>query len=193
MDPTVTGSTEGFRIELVSLEPTIGVTGKANLTSTHPYTDRYLEDLASECRQITVDGSDNESTAALRVIEIIQEITQSNGSYTADRSGATFMAPRNFSGSSLYYRLIVTSEETGDTAFSIDLTVQSEADPLGEAIATLRTVQNNELLQRMNEELASLEFPSSTDGGGWSYGDDESAEGEGGSEEGGASDSGGGE
>ena len=190
--PTVSGSTQGFKIELMSLEPTIGVTGKAILTSTHTYTERYLEDLVRECRMIVLDGSPNEASAATRVIEIIEEITESDGSYAADRTGATFMAPRNFSGSSLYYRLIVTSEETGDTAFSIDLTVQSEADPLGEAISTLRTVQNNELLQRMNEELASLEFPSSTDGG-WSYGDDESAEGEGGSEEGGASDSGGGE
>ena len=188
MVPTVSGSTQGFKIELMSLEPTIGVTGKAILTSTHTYTERYLEDLVSECMMIVLDGSPNEASAATRVIEIIEEITESDGSYAVDRTGATFMAPRNFSGSSLYYRLIVTSEETGDTAFSIDLTVQSEADPLGEAISTLRTVQNNELLQRMNEELASIEFPSSDSG--WSYGDDESSDGEGGAEEGGGGDSG---
>ncbi len=156
VEPDVTGSTEGFQIELLGLEPTIGVTGKANLTSTHSYTDRYLEELTEEAKGIMETGSPNESAAAEKVVEIIKEITETDGSYTVSSSGATFMAPRNFSGNSLYYRLIVTSKETGDTAFSIDLTVQSEADPLGEAITSLRTVQNNELLEKMNEGLSNI-------------------------------------
>ncbi len=156
VDADVSGSSKGVRIELLSLEPTTGVTGKAILNSTHSYTDRYLEELAEEARDVTKSGSSSEADAAERVAENIKVITESHGSFTVNSMGATFMAPRNFSGSGLHYRLIVTSEETGDTAFSIDLTVQSEADPLAEAITALRTVQNNELLEKMNEGLSNI-------------------------------------
>ena len=164
VDPTVSGSSEGFGIELLSLEPTIGVTGQPSLSSAHSYTERYLEELEKEAKEITETGSESEASAARRVLEIIPEITESRGSFSSDSLGATFMAPRNFTGSGLYYRLIVTSRETGDTAFTVDLTVQSEADPLGEAITALRTVQNNELLQKMNEGLASIGSSAPTDG-----------------------------
>ena len=182
--PTVSGSTEGFRIELMSLEPTIGVAGKAILTSTHMYTERYLEELKKEAQGILEEeGSPEEISAARRVLGIIEEITESNGSYTVNSFGAVFMAPRNFSGASLYYRMILVSEETGDTAFSIDLTVQSEADPLGEAITALRTVQNNELLQKMNEGLAAIAVSSDNEGAGAAAGTGAAA-GEGGQTEG---------
>ena len=162
VEPSVTGSSEGFRIELRSLEPSIGVTGKASLTSSHSYTGKYLNELREEAGKLVESGSADEANAARRVLEVIQEITESKGSFTEHPLGATFMTPRNFTGSNQYYRLIVTSVETGDTAFTIDLTVQSEADPLGEAITALRTVQNNELLKKMNEELANISVPTPT-------------------------------
>ena len=160
LKPTVTGSTEGYQIELLSLEPSIGVTGVASLNSAHSYTGKYLNELKEEATQVAATGSPEEASAARRVLEVIQEITGSDGSYTEHAVGATFMTPRNFTGSNLYYRLTVISEETGDTAFTIDLTVQSEADPLGEAITALRTAQNNEQLRKMNEGLANISIPA---------------------------------
>ena len=164
VEPRVSGSSEGFRIELLSLEPTIGVTGKASLVSPHTYTVRYLDELKEEASLITEIGSPNEASAARRVLEVIQEITRSQGSFVNNSLGATFMAPRNFTGNNLYYRITVTSVETGEIAFTIDLTVQSEADPLNEAVTALRTVQNAEQMQKMSEGLASISSPGESGG-----------------------------
>jgi len=161
VEPAVSGSAEGFKIELLSLEPTIGVTGKASLAASHSYTERYLEELKAEAEGLLETGSENEAAAARRILEIIREMTESKGSFTVSSMSAAFMAPRNFTGSSLYYRIIVSSVETGSTAFTVDLTVQNEADPLSEAISALRTVQNNELLQKMNEGISSINIPGS--------------------------------
>ena len=160
--PIITGSTEGFRAELLSLEPVSGVTGVANLNSAHTYTGKYLGELKEEAANIVLSGTANEAAAARRVLEAIEELTASPGSFTQTSYTATFMAPRNFTGSSRYFRLTVSYEETGETAFTVDLTIQSEADPLGEAITALRTVQNNELLQRLSGELTG------TSGGAYS-------------------------
>ena len=98
------------------------------------------------------------------MLEVIQEITRSQGSFVNNSLGATFMAPRNFTGNNLYYRITVTSVETGEIAFTIDLTVQSEADPLNEAVTALRTVQNAEQMQKMSEGLASISSPGESGG-----------------------------
>ena len=177
VEPAVSGSAEGFKIELLSLEPTIGVTGKASLAASHSYTERYLEELKAEAEGLLETGSENEASAAKRILEIIKEMTGSKGSFTVSSLSATFMAPGNFTGSSLYYRIVVSSVETGSTAFTLDLTVQSEADPLSEAISALRTVQNNELLQKVNEGISSITIPGSGEEGETSGGEGETGEG----------------
>ena len=155
--PTVTGSPEGFRAELFSLDPIVGATGTAVLEQTHGYSEAYLNDLYEEARSVSrsYSSTDEEDGAAEALMNFITELRESSGSFDVDNSGITLFVPRNYSGSNLYYRVQVSSAETGDTAFTVDITVPSEANRLTDLVNTLRTAQNNALLQKLSSEVSS--------------------------------------
>ena len=69
---------------------------------------------------------------------MLEQVKSSDGSFTTDSTGVTFMAPRNYGSGNLYYRIAVTSVETGETAFTVDVTVRSEEKSLDAAIQTMR-------------------------------------------------------
>ena len=136
----VSGSYEGFNAEIFSLDPQIGVTGQINMTSNHGYSQAYLDSLTAEANKVLASSqsTSDEITAAEHLLELIKQIKDPDGSFSIDQTGVTFMAPRNYGTGNLYYRIEISSAETGDTAFTIDVTVRSEEKPLEAAVQTLR-------------------------------------------------------
>ena len=136
----VVGSREGFGAAVYSLDPQIGVTGQVNLNANYGYSTSYLDSLSSEARRVRdrSDATAAERAAARDLLEMLDQVKSSDGSFTTDSTGVTFMAPRNYSSGNLYYRIAVTSAETGETAFTVDVTVRSEEKSLDAAIQTMR-------------------------------------------------------
>ena len=136
----VVGSRESFGAAVYSLDPQIGVTGQVNLSANYGYSTSYLDSLSSEARRVRdrSDATAAERAAARDLLEMLEQVKSSDGSFTTDSTGVTFMAPRNYGSGNLYYRIAVTSAETGETAFTVDVTVRSEEKSLDAAIQTMR-------------------------------------------------------
>ena len=136
----VSGSYEGFKADIFSLDPQIGVTGQINMASNHGFSQAYLDSLTAEANKV-ISGSQptsDEITAAKQLLDLIKQLNDSDGGFTVDHTGVTFMAPRNYSTGNLYYRIEISSAETGETAMMIDVTVRSEEKLLETAVQTLR-------------------------------------------------------
>ena len=136
----VVGSRESFGAAVYSLDPQIGVTGQVNLSANYGYSTSYLDSLSSEARRVRdrSDATAAERAAARDLLEMLEQVKSSDGSFTTDSTGVTFMAPRNYGSGNLYYRIAITSAETGETAFTVDVTVRSEEKSLDAAIQTMR-------------------------------------------------------
>ena len=136
----VSGSYEGFDAQIFSLDPQIGVTGQVSMESNHGYSKSYLDSLAEEAGSV-LSGSQStsaEKSAANDLLGIIDQLRNASGSFSRSASGITFMAPRNYGTGSLYYRIEVSSTETGEPAFTVDVTVRSEERLLESALQTMR-------------------------------------------------------
>jgi len=135
----VNGSRESFSAAVYSLDPQIGVTGQVSLDSASGYSSVYLDSLTNEAnRALANNTASSVVSAANDLLALVREVRAGGGSFTRDASGVTFMAPRNYSSGNLYYRIAVSSAETGETAFTVDVTVQNEDKMLETALQSLR-------------------------------------------------------
>ena len=133
------GTEEGVDVQLVSLEPVIGATGPASLAAAYNYSEVYLAELYVRARGIlTAERSTlEEKHAAERVVGLIDTLRNSGGDRYVFENGIRFIAPRNYTGANLYYRIILTAKESSDVVLNIDITVRSETDELQNAVSEL--------------------------------------------------------
>lgn len=140
--PTLTGSDEGIVAKLESYDPATGAVGTANLNDTRGYTRDTLTKKAAQA------ASDAEA-AIWRAAEL------STGSFQTDRTPYVFTPPRNYTNGSLSYRIVVSSNESGAAAVTVNVTVRSEADPIQAAIDDLRARQELEAQQSAQSQSAN--------------------------------------
>ena len=139
MSVKVYGSTDGYKAELFTIDPSTGSEVEADLTATHGYDDDYLQDLydqASEAAKSSI-ATDVEKSAANQVADLVKSMQESAGSFEPGYSKYTisFKAPSNFTNSTKQYRLKVSSTENPEAYFTVDITVKTEADKLPSALA----------------------------------------------------------
>ena len=138
--PRASGS---FEASVKSLDPATGATGTANLEANTGYTTDMLYTLRNEARSAMSDANatDAEIRAAEAVVSAIDSIRNTDGDYEIDDGEIEFRAPHNYSGAAIYYRITVTDSRTGEFLFQVDLSVESEENPLVSAEANWRAVQ----------------------------------------------------
>ena len=100
-----------------------------------------MEELAREV--ISEEEDDAVVAAARRLLSAIDEVQDSKGAFRITDEQIRFTAPRNFSGSTVYYRITVESDETGEVLFTLDISVSSERDPVTEAFNDLSDAITN--------------------------------------------------
>ena len=140
------GSTAGIAAKVENYDPTTGAVERANLGETHGYTREYLVQLISSAESSARTGETaGVRQAAKQVAEIADSMLESYGTLDAPEGSynVKFKAPRNFTGSDLYYRITVYSRELNDVLFSVDVRVNSEPDLLTNAVNLWRTEQAN--------------------------------------------------
>ena len=137
------GGDGGFTAVIKSVDPANGALGTANLEASTGYTTDALYELRNEARSTMSDdnATDAEVRAAEAVVRAIDTIRNTDGDFDFDREEILFTAPHNYTDSTLYYRIIVTASQTGETLFTVDISVMPEANPLDEAVANWRAVQ----------------------------------------------------
>jgi len=143
--PKLTGSTDGVSVTLYGLNAASGAMGAAKLSDTRGYTAEYIAE--------RIENAPSEEEAA-----VWQTVTPEIGRFEADAAGAyTFTPPRNYTGSAISYRIVITSVESGDVSATVDVTVESEAeDPVAKQVAEVRAKKELEAqleIQRRQQEL----------------------------------------
>ena len=150
--PRASGS---FDAEISSLDPTIGATSAANLDSVHRNSAKELQWMEELAEDIISENADDDAVrAAKRLLSVIDEVLDASGSFRITNNQIRFTAPRNFSGSTVYYRITVYSEDTGETLLTLDISVASEGDPISDAFDNL------------NDALANAATDTGSDDGG---------------------------
>jgi len=125
--PKIVGSTEGVNVTLYGLNTANGALGSAKLADTRGYTAAYIAE--------RVECAPSEEEAA-----VWRGVKPADGSFTAGADGSyTFTPPRNYTGSPISYRIMLTSAESGDVSAYVDVTVNNEAyDPVAKRIEEVR-------------------------------------------------------
>lgn len=122
-----------------------GAMGSARLDDTRGYTAKYIAE--------RIANAPSEEEAA-----VWRAVTPETGSFEAGMSGSySFTPPRNYTGSPISYRIVITSVESGDVSAYVDVTVESEAeDPVAKQVAEVRARKELEAqmeLRRRQQEL----------------------------------------
>ncbi|MBR0311692.1 MAG: hypothetical protein IJQ98_04765 [Oscillospiraceae bacterium] len=143
--PKLTGSTQGVAVTLHGLNAASGAMGSARLDDTRGYTAKYIAE--------RIANAPSEEEAA-----VWRAVTPETGSFEAGMSGSySFTPPRNYTGSPISYRIVITSVESGDVSAYVDVTVESEAeDPVAKQVAEVRARKELEAqmeLRRRQQEL----------------------------------------
>ena len=143
--PRLTGSTEGMNVTLYGLNAASGAMGSARLDDTRGYTAEYIAE--------RIKNAPSAEEAA-----VWRAVTPQTGSFEANPDGSyTFLPPRNYTGSAVSYRIVITSVESRDASATVDVTVESEAeDPVAKQVAEVRArkeLEAQQELQRRQEEL----------------------------------------
>ncbi len=129
----LTGSEEGYSVTLQSVNPENGELEHAYIDDTHGYTKEELEALESLAQDSLRSALNSaESSAARAVIETVQELMKLTGKWEQpERSNEiSFTPPRNYTGGRLVYRVTVSANEIPEAAYSLDISVRNEEDPL---------------------------------------------------------------
>ena len=139
MSVKVYGSGEGYDATITSIDPSSNTEIEADLSTTHGYTDEYLQglyDQATEAAQ-SADATEAEKSAANQVAELVKAMQESGGTFDPGNAKSTiaFKLPRNFTSTTKQYRLKVVSVENPEASFTVDITVKNEADRLPTALA----------------------------------------------------------
>ncbi len=140
---TPRAGSQNVEASILSLDPVTGATGAAQLTGRHSYTDASLSQMeaaANDSLRKTQEGTE-EASAALAVLSAIAQVRNSSGDFTSNAAEIRFTAPRNYSGSNLYYRITLYSRTTGGRLITVDVSVSPEEDRLGVAYTRLQTAR----------------------------------------------------
>ncbi|MBR3587758.1 MAG: hypothetical protein IKO00_17180, partial [Oscillospiraceae bacterium] len=151
------GTEEGVNIQLVSLEPVIGATGPASLSPAYNYSDVYLAEQYERVNTILATASYTleEKQAAARVANLIDTLRDSKGEQFSFEDGMRLIAPRNFTGANLYYRIVITAKESDDVFLNVDITVRPETDELQTAVSELEAALARGDQERAREAAAA--------------------------------------
>ena len=153
--PRASGS---FYAEITSLDPSIGATSAADLSCAHSYSSKELQWMEELAREVVSDDSDDASVRAARyLLSVIDAVEDSDGSFRATDEQIRFTAPRNISGSTIYYRITVYSDDTGETLFTLDISVTSEHDPIKDAFDSLNDALSNVKTEDVPDDSGSGE------------------------------------
>ena len=140
---TPRAGTESLEASILSLDPVTGATGAAQLTGKHSYTDASLaqmEAAAQDSLDKAAEGSE-EATAAQAVLTAVGQVRDGDGDFGLEGSEVRFSAPRNYTGSNVYYRITVYSSTTGSRVMTVDVSVTSQEDRLGVAYTRLQAAR----------------------------------------------------
>ena len=145
---TPAAGSESFTASVKSYDPYSGATGQANLNPTHGYSDEVLAQIKSKAQQVLYasDATEEEKTAAQKVLDTIANVDAA-GQLTSNSSTVSFTVPRNFTGSTMYYMVTVTSASNKELVRVI-VSINSETNPLPEAVSQLDTAISNGDAQR---------------------------------------------
>ena len=154
---TPVGTEEGVDIQLVSLEPVIGATGPASLAPAYSYSEGYLAEQYERVNTIlsTEIYTVEEKQAAARVANLIDTMRTSKGDQFSYENGIRLIAPRNYTGANLYYRIVITAKESNDVFLNVDITVRPEADELPTAMSELEAALVRGDQERAREAAAA--------------------------------------
>ena len=121
---------------------------------THGYPEEVLRQHRDAARSIlnAAGYTAEERAAAQSVLDQIEAMDQSGGSMLESEDGLAFTAPRNFTGGNLYYRIRVYSPADSITHFTVDISVQPEADPLATALSRLEAARSSADRERQSQE-----------------------------------------
>ena len=145
----------GFLAAIRDLDPVTGATGPAELGVSHGYTEAQLTDLENEARDILGDDSSTEELAAAArgVLDAVERIRNTEGSFDSGEIPFRFRAPRNYSGGTLNYRIGVYDAGTGAAVFQVEVSVKPEDNPLTAALDRLERARSSALAARQAAAL----------------------------------------
>ncbi|MBQ9720800.1 MAG: hypothetical protein IJV64_08920, partial [Oscillospiraceae bacterium] len=137
------------------VEPTTGAFGRAKLTDTRGYTE---ESIAAKA----------EAAADSREAAIWNAVKPQTGLFEFDTKEIRFLPPRNYTGAPMQYQLRIISAESESSALVIDVTVESESDPVREQLDALAKTIEAEREAETQRRLDALESANAalSDGGG---------------------------
>ena len=174
-----------FKAAIKDLDPVTGATGTAELGVTHGYTEDRLASLRREAYMLLDDSDSTRDVrnAAQAVLDAIEQVSDTGGSFDGSGSGISFTAPHNYSGSALYFRISVVNAETEELIFNVDVSVRAEENPLSVAVSQLEKAKSDALIAKQTEAIQEAIENAGGDtyiiaGGGSS--DDGGSEGDGG-------------
>ena len=154
---SIMGSPWSFDAVLRSLDPATGATGAASLGVTYSYTETQFQNMTKMAQDVL--GADNPSelyAAAQEVLAAIDAIKDTQGSFEVGKTAVSFTAPRNFTGSTMYYRIVVSDSKTGAELLSADVSVRPEEDPVASAYNHLQTQISSAFSSSVSGRLGGL-------------------------------------
>lgn len=128
--PRVEGTADGLNITLNRYDPTTGGLGRPDLKDTRGYTRELLEYYA----QI----AESEEEAAYWRSVIPDDGTWEVYSESTALYAVLFIPPRNYTGSTMFYRITISAAENSDAKVIITVSVPAEVNPVDAAIAEIR-------------------------------------------------------
>ena len=162
------GSDEGFDVKLQNVNQESGELEKAYIDETHSHTKEELEALLSLAEASAGNAmSPAEKDAAQALAKTVKELMKTTGKWEREyeSNDLVFAPPRNYTGSSIVYRLTVSSKEIEAAAFSVDIIVRSEPDPLPAALEAWNAVRTAGALTLVDSEGGAGETVSIPYGG----------------------------
>ena len=142
--PRIVGSYDTFTATLVKVEPTTGAFGRAKLTDTRGYTE---ESIAARAAAAT----DSREAA------IWNAAKPQTGFFEFDTKEIRFLPPRNYTGQPMQYQIQIISAESESSVLVIDVTVESESDPVQEQLDALAKTIEAEREAETQRRLDALE------------------------------------
>jgi len=152
----LTGSELGVNASLSSYDPGSQATGVASLGDTRGYT---VESIARSAAETADPGEaalwralrpetgvwNADASFAVRTIDNVV-VTDADGKETAQKQettealrGVLLTPPRNYSGNTLYYRIVLSSVEAPDVQMAVVVGVRPEKDPFQEKLEQYRS------------------------------------------------------
>ena len=147
--PQLVGSREGVTVALYRLDAASGAVGSVELRDTRGYT---AESIAESIER----AASPEEAAVWRGVQ------PDTGSWSRDGETWVFTPPRNYTGGSMSYRIVVASVEAEGSSVTLDVTVTSESDPVAKELDYARTRAAERTAAEAAEAARAAEQPQET-------------------------------